>query len=423
MPTEPLSAGQKALQLNLDRAWYGTIAEIGAGQEVGRWFFAVGGAAGTVAKTISAYDMTVSDGIYGKSHRYVSRERLEQMLDREYASLLESLAPTRGEGTSFFVFADTAATRSYSRREDGVGWLGIRFQHQPGSEASQIVLHARLLDPETTGQQEALGLLGVNLIYAAWSRRGDPDALVRSLADQLSRDRVEVDFVDVSGPLFQSSDVRRLTLDLVLEKLGRAVMFGADGQPVEPSRGLYKKSVFVLRESFRPLRPVDLDMLAAATQQLQEAPERGLAVSLAEIPIADVSALDDVRGDLLGRLDTLAAAGLPTLVTDVGEFFRVADHLRRYATPRVVFVAGTQTFTALFRAKPFENLPGGVFEALGRLFTKGVTVALYPDRDPRTGESLQASAAEVPSEYRHLLRHLLDNGLIHELRTLPARPV
>jgi hypothetical protein len=421
MPSEPLSTGQKALQLNLDRTWYGTIAEIGAGQEVGRWFFAVGGAAGTIAKTISAYDMTVSDGIYGKSHRYVSRERLEQMLDREYTSLLESLAPARGDATSFFVFADTAATRSYSRREDGVGWLGIEFQHEPGSEASQVLLHARLLDPETTGQQEALGLLGVNLIYAAWSRRGDPDALVTGLGDQLSRDRVEVDFVDVSGPLFQRSDVRRLNLDLVLEKLGRAVMFASDGQPVEPSRGLYKRPVFVLRESFTPVRREDLDMLAAATEQLQAASDREVAVSLAEISTAEPRAPDDTHADLLGRLDTLAAAGLPTLVTDIGELFRVADYLRRYATPRVVFVAGTQTFAALFREKPFENLRGGVFEALGRLFTRGVTLALYPDRDPGTGGLLRASTVAVPPEYRHLLRHLLDNGLIHELDERPGR--
>lgn len=421
MPTEPLSAAQKALQLNIDRTCYGTIAEIGAGQEVARWFFAVGGAAGTVAKTISAYDMTVSDGIYGKSHRYVSRERVEQMLDREYASLLESLGPTRGAATSFFVFADTAATRSYSRREDGVGWLGIRFQHQPGSEASQIILHARLLDPETTGQQEALGLLGVNLIYAAWSRRDDPDALVASLGDQLSRDRVEVDFVDVSGPLFERSDVRRLNLDLVLEKIGRAVMFAPDGQPIEPSQGLYKRPVFVLRESFKPVLPVDLDMLAAATEQLQEAQDRKVALSLAEITIADPAAQADVHADLLGRLDALAAAALPTLVTDMGELFRVARFLRRYATPRVVFVAGTQSFAALFDQKPFEDLQGGVFEALGRLFTRGVTLALYPDRDPRTGEILRASTVAVPLEYRHLLRHLLDNGLIHELRELPAR--
>ena len=279
----------------------------------------VGGAAGTVAKTISAYDMTVSDGIYGKSHRYV-----------------------------------TPSCRAWPTSSRGIGSR-----------------------------------------WTSWMCRGHSSSVRMSAA---------------------------ITLDLVLEKLGRVVMFGPDGHPVEPSRGLYKKPVFVLRQSFRPLRPVDLDMLAAATEQLQEAPDRGLAVSLAEIPIARVNALDDVRGDLLGRLDTLAAAGLPTLVTDVGELFRVADHLRRYATPRVVFVAGTQTFTALFREKPFENLPGGVFEVLGRLFTRGVTLALYPDRDPRTGEPLQASAAEVPSEYRHLLRHLLDNGLIHELRALPARP-
>jgi len=421
MPTEPLSAGQKALQLNLDRAWYGTIAEIGAGQEVGRWFFAVGGAAGTIAKTISAYDMTVSDGIYGKSRRYVSRERVEQMLDREYTALLESLAPARGEATSFFVFADTAATRSYSRREDGVGWLGIRFQHQPGSEPSQIVLHARLLDPETTGQQEALGLLGINLIYAAWSRRADPDALVASLGDQLSRDRVEVDFVDVSGPLFDRSDVRRLNLDLVLEKLGRAVMFASDGRSVEPSGALYKRPVFLVRESFRPVLEVDLEMLAAATEQLQEAKDREGSVSLGVISIAGPAAPAEGHADLLQRLDALAAAGLPALVTDLDEPFRIASYLRRYAPPRLVFVAGTQTFVALFGDKPFENLQGGVFEALGRLFTRGVILALYPDRNPRTGAVLRASTVAVPPEYRHLLQHLLENGLVHELRALPAR--
>jgi hypothetical protein len=420
MATEPLSAGQKALQVNLDRAWYGTIAEIGAGQEVARWFFAVGGAAGTVAKSISAYDMAVSDGIYGKGRRYVSRERLEQMLDREYRSLLESLAPTRGEATSFFVFADTAATRSYSRREDGVAWLGIRFQHRPGSEASQVVLHARLLDSETAQQQEALGLLGVNLIHAVWSVRDDSAALLARVGDQLSRDRVEVDFADVSGPVFQHSDVRRLNLDLVLGKIARAVMFASDGRPVEPSLGLYKRPVVVLRGSFRPGEG-DLHILAAATDQLRPAEDRERVVPLAEISTADSHAPADVHTDLLERLDGLAAAGLPALVTDVGELFRVAVYLRRYAVPRAVFVAGTRVFAELFREKPFDHLPGGVFEALGRLFTPGVALALYPDRDAGTGELLSASTVPVPSEFRHLLQHLLANGLIRELRALPPR--
>ena len=173
-PRRSRPRGQKAPALNLDNSWYGTIAEIGAGQEVARWFFAVGGAAGTVAKTISAYDMTVSDGLYGKSQRYVSRERLEQMLEHEYASLLQSLGPARGATSSFFVFADTVATRSYARPGDGEGWLGITFQHQPGGEPSRILLHTRLLDPETKGQQEAVGLLGVNLVYAAWQAARGP---------------------------------------------------------------------------------------------------------------------------------------------------------------------------------------------------------------------------------------------------------
>jgi hypothetical protein len=418
MTGEPLSAAQKALQVNLDRNWYGTIAEIGAGQEVARWFFAVSGAAGTVAKTISAYDMTVSDGMYGKSRRYVSRDRLAQMLDREYASLLELLAPTRGDATCFFVFGDTVATRSYSRREDGAGWLGIRFQHQPGAPASQISLHVRLLDPETSLQQEVMGLLGVNLIHAAWSRPSDLEALVTSVGDQLPRDRVEVDFGDVSGPAFALADARRFNIALVLGKLGRAVMFTADGRPIEPGLALYKRPVAVLRGTFRPVLRAHLDMLAAATEQLGPAEGGQDVLSLAEITTTDQLGPADAA-DLLARVDALAAAGLPTLVSDLGEPFRLGTYLRRYAVPRVVLVIGTQAFADLFRDRPFEALEGGVFEALGRLFTRWVRLALYPERDPTTGQRLTASALPVQPEYRHLLRHLLANRLISELRALP----
>ncbi len=283
-----LSTGQKALQLNLDASWYGTLAEIGAGQEVARWFFAVGGAAGTVAKTISAYDMTVSDGIYGKSHRYVSRERLEQMLEHEYAALRESLAGPRGEKTSFFVFADTVATRSYARRVDGEGWLGIKFQDRPGGETSQILLHTRLLDPEAKGQQEALGLLGVNLVYAAWRLRSAGLAgLVPGLGEEISRDRLEVDFIDVSGPIFAGVDVRRLNLELVLNQLTHVAVFEADGHPVEGGRALYKREAFVLREHFRPFRGLHRDMLTAAREQLASPEDGGRAVTLAEISITN----------------------------------------------------------------------------------------------------------------------------------------
>jgi hypothetical protein len=411
-----LSAGQKALQLNLDPNWYGTLAEIGAGQEVARWFFAVGGAAGTVAKTISAYDMTVSDGIYGKSQRYVSRERLEQMLEHEYASLQDSLAATRGEKTSFFVFADTVATRSYARPVDGDGWLGITFQHQPGGDPSRILLHARLLDPEAKGQQEALGLLGVNLVYAAWQLRGGLTGLVPRLGEEISRDRLEVDFVDVAGPLFAGVDVRRLNLELVLNKLTRVVVFEPDGRPVEAGRALYKRAAFVLREDFRPVRDVHRHMLDAARDQLSPQEEAGRAVTLAEISLTNPLAPESPDADdLLTRLDGLAAAGLPTLVTDFEELFRVAVYLRRYSAPGVVFVVGSHTFGRFFSDRPFETLDGGVLEALGRLLTRSVRIALYPEPDPHTGAQLSARTAPLPREYAHLRDYLFANDLVHEL--------
>jgi hypothetical protein len=340
------------------------------------------------------------------------------MLDREYASLLGSLGASRGDATSFFVFADTVATRSYSRPEDGVGWLGIRFQHRPGAEASEIVLHARLLDRETRLQQEAVGLLGVNLIHAAWSRYGDQEALVRSFGDHVPRDRVELDFADISGPAFEVADARRLNIDLVLAGLGRAVMFAEDARPVEPGLALYKRPVFVLRDSFRPVLAAHLDMLAAATDQLGHADGKD-ALSVAEISTADPLAPADAA-DLLARVDALAAAGLSALVTDLAEPFRLANYLKRYAARRVVLVADAQMVAGAFRDKPFEALEGGVFEALGRLLTRSVRIALYPHRNPRTGERLTASTLAVGPEYRHLLQHLLDNHLIHELRAVPG---
>jgi hypothetical protein len=373
--------------------------------------------------------MTVSDGIYGKSQRYVSRERLEQMLEHEYAALRESLAGPRGEKTSFFVFADTVATRSYARRVDGEGWLGIKFQDRPGGETSQILLHTRLLDPEAKGQQEALGLLGVNLVYAAWRLRGaGPAGLVPGLGEEISRDRLEVDFIDVSGPIFAGVDVRRLNLELVLNQLTHVAVFEADGHPVEGGRALYKRAAFVLREHYRPFRDLHRDMLTAAREQLASPQDGGRAVALAEISITNplpglaepgTQASAVVEADeLLARLDALAAAGLATLVTDFEELFRVALYLRRYAAPRVVFVIGTPAFAHFFGGRPFEALEGGAMEALGRLLTRTVRIALYPEPDPRTGQTVSARTMPLAPEHTHLRDYLFDNDFVHELKNL-----
>jgi hypothetical protein len=417
---DPLTTAQKALEVNLDRSRYGTIAEIGAGQEVARWFFHVGGAAGTVAKSISAYDMTVSDGIYGTSPRYVSRERVRQMLDHEYAVLLESLAPARGDTTAFFAFADTVATRSYTRKEDGAGWLGSRFQDRPGAAPSQILLHVRLLDPEATLQQEALGLLGVNLVYATSFLHGDVEAFVASLGDHLDRDRLEVDFVDVGGPVFARADARSLTVGLLRRRLARSVMFGADGRAAEPSAVLYKRALYVLPGEFRPVLRADLDVLAAAVEQIR-AGEGQRAVSLALImtPEAEAAATADAA-DLLARVDTLAAAGLPTLVTDIADWWRLVRFFERFTREQTVFVAGADAFTEAFRERRFEELGGGVFEALGRLFKRWVRVAIHPSCDRRSDAPFALESLPVGPEYRYLLQHLLQAGLLRALEVPPA---
>jgi hypothetical protein len=259
MDREKVGTQQKALAINLDARKYGTFAEIGAGQEVVRWFFHVGGAAGTIAKSMSAYDMGVSDAIYGPAPRYVSRQRLQTMLDYEYGLVVERLDAQRGSETDFFVFADTVAARNYKGTNESHGWMGVKFQTQPHREPSQIVLHVRMLDKENASQQEALGIVGVNLIYGAFFSHTEPDRLMESLLDNLTPERIEIDMIKFSGPEFQAVDHRLMSLKLVQLELSNAAMFSADGEVLQPSEVLYKKPILVERGSFRPVTHVNLE--------------------------------------------------------------------------------------------------------------------------------------------------------------------
>ena len=269
MANEKMDANQKAQQINQDARRYGTFAEIGAGQEVVRWFFRAGGAASTVAKTISAYDMAVSDAIYGPTDYYVSRQRLRSMLDYEYDLLLERLDKTRGGKTAFFVFANTVATR----REAGRGWLGIRFQAESGSDPSEIIIHVRMLDKESVRQQEALGVIGVNLVHGAFYWHHDPEALIRSLLDDLTWERVEVDVIRFAGPAFARVDNRLMALQLVEQDLTEAAMFTAKGEAVQWAEVLHQKPAFVQRGSFHPVTKATLDVLERALDQFVQEPE------------------------------------------------------------------------------------------------------------------------------------------------------
>ena len=293
MSKEKLNSGQKALQINLDAKKYGTFAEIGAGQEVARWFFHVGKASGTVAKTISAYDMAISDAIYGASDRYVSRKRLQSMLDHEFDLLLKRLDKTRGDKCTFFAFANTVATKQGLRpgMEEGQGWLGIKFQVHPHGDPSTIIIHARLLDWETPRQQEAVGILGVNLIHGAFYQHNDPVSLIGSLLDGLTSQRVEVDMIKFSGPAFTGVDNRLMALQLVEQWLTEAALFTADGENVIPSELLYKKPVLLERGSFRPLTNPMLDMMERAQEMFVKEPalQDETPVTMFEMTLAPVA--------------------------------------------------------------------------------------------------------------------------------------
>ncbi|HEY2677429.1 MAG TPA: hypothetical protein VGI65_10715 [Steroidobacteraceae bacterium] len=434
---ELLTTTQKARTINFDGPKYGTFAEIGAGQEVAREFFHAGGASGTIAKSISAYDMVFSDAIYGKAPRYVSCERLGLMLDHEYDLLLARLAPIRGDRTNFFVFADTVATGNHQGTNEGHGWLGIRFQTEPMGEASEIVLHVRMWDQESVLQQQALGIVGVNLIYGALYYRSDLPKLIESLQDNLGPNRVEIDMLRFSGHCFEYVDNRLMSLHLVQCKLTNAVMFGQHGDVLQPSEVLHKKAIIVERGSFRPVTHVNVDMInCAAAQFAQEPLVKGKeVVVLMEITMNNLlsgGALD--ARDFLSRVDLLADIGFTVLISNYSEYYRLTSYFRRYTKEMIGVALGINNLLEVFNEKYYENLEGGILESFGRLFRHEVKLYVYPMREEayaryvvessgsRTSMPSSASNALISAKnvrigdrLSSLYAHLLENRYIESV--------
>ncbi len=405
---------QKALRINLDSRWYGTVAEIGAGQEVARWFFHVGGAAGTIAKSISAYDMAVSDAIYGQVDRYVSVGRLQAMLDYEYQLDVERLGDKRGDTTAFFAFANTVVARSFKGNNECHGWMGLKFQAHPRDEASQIVLHVRMLDVEASLQQEAIGIVGINLLHGAFFLHHEPEALVESLLDRLTTGRIEIDMIEFRGIEFRRVDNRLMALKLVQLGLSGVAMFGPDQAVLQPSEALRKKAILVERGSFRPTTLVNVDMLSSAVAKFEADP----AVSGKPVlPIAELTMRnllaggDDVdRQDFLARADLLAACGMTVLISDYFEYYRLATYIAARTTERIGIVMGTPSLIELFDEKYYTQLPGGILESFGRLFKNDLRIYVYPLQRSQ-GEPLQTvDNIEVEASLRPLYDYLAMRG-------------
>jgi hypothetical protein len=419
----PPATLEKALRLNLDRSIYGTVAEIGAGQEVANWFFRAGGASGTVAKTMSAYDMTFSDEIYGRAGRYVSRTRLEAMLTHEFHILRERLEDSRGKDSRFFVLANTVRAKGYNDSgQECHGWMGIRFQAEPLGDPSEVLLHVRLLDETNRAQSEAVGILGVNLAWAAQHERQNLRSLLSCLMDGLNRWRVEIDMVKCSGQAFDRRlfDDRLAALALVENELTDAALFRASGEISQASDVLYKRPVLIKRGSFDPVTLLNLDMVERGRALFRE--DFGSMaeghLEIFEMTINNLNRSEDgvCSTDFLARADILQALGKDVLLSKYPEFHRLSGYLARHTQMPVGIVLGLPLFEELFKPHWYGDLAGGVIESFGRLFRNQVRLYVYPRGDNDTGQVVTAESARVDGPANHLLRYFLETQSVRPIR-------
>lgn len=405
-----LSVRQKALKINLLPDIYGTFAEIGAGQDVAGHFFKAGGASGTIAKTISAYDMTVSDLIYGKSGRYVSQPRLERMLEREFKQVVDRLKEER-ENCRFFAFANTVAARNYQLTNESHGWIGLRFMHDCDSDHSEVVMHVRMLDTHNIHQQDALGVIGVNLIHACYFERGSSDEFYNSLFDNIDQRRLELNMIKFSGPAFEHIDNRIANLQLVTRGLTKAVLFDEKGKVELPSDALYKKNIMVVRGSYRPPTLVNIDILNSGMKNFSNdiGVSKKEVVSVAEITINQLTEDQELSyEDFLARLDLLASLKQKVMISNYQQFFRLSSYFREFTKGTIAIVLGAYNFEQIFNHE-YRQVSGGVLEALGRLFQEDVSVYVYPYLDDQKKDIVSIHNLNVPKKYHHLVNYLIEN--------------
>ena len=402
---------EKALKVNLQPDCYGSFAEIGAGQEVVRWFFQAGGAAGTVSKSISAYDMKVSDSLYGECPRYVCKDRLMSMLDAEQSQNEKILSEQRGASSCFFTFADTVSAMNYQKTNECHGWMGVRFQTSPGAENSTIAIHVRMLDQENSDQQEALGAVGVNLVHGVFFLRDYPEQLVKSLSDGLRSNRIEIDVIEFSGQAFDHVDNRVMSLQLVRLGLTGVAMFDASGTVVQPSEALRKRSLLIERGRFRPFTNVNQDMLAAGLREFETLAEvsPGETLPIMELTMNNLQQTNEGEvclKDFVSRAEVLESLGYTVMISNFFEYYRLASYLFRLTDRPVGIALGVSALQNLFDERYYDELDGGILESFGRLFKEQLKLLVYPWREQESGEIITAHNMRVNPDLDRLLEFL-----------------
>lgn len=417
---EILSAKRKALRVNLDPCFYGSFAEIGAGQDVANTFFEAGGASQTVAKTMSAYDMAFSDSIYGveADGRYVSKSRVEKMLDHEYP-LLEVRLPERKDSTCFFSFANTVATINFQKTKPGHGWLGCRFQTAPNTEPNELVVHVRLKETEKLLQHKTLAIMGTNVIYACRFLNDDPLQMMLSLMDSLNWDKIEVDYFSLNGPNYEHVDNRLMSLKLVKHGLTDATIFLPDGEMIQPADLLYKKNVLVLRSRFKPITVTGIDMYKNAIRDFNSEPDVNEedTVVVSELSLNHLRMTDKEidEQDFLDRADTLCALGHTVMISQFKEYHILSKYITRFYTRKKVgMVIGMPNMDDLFDETHYSDLPGGILEAMSRMFTKQVKLYVYPMLD-ENGNTLRLADYQCAPSVKLLFDYLIANDKMADI--------
>tara|TARA_B110000902_G_C14258647_1_gene568927 strand:- start:607 stop:2025 length:1419 start_codon:yes stop_codon:yes gene_type:complete len=410
---------QKALRINLDDNIYGSMVEIGAGQEVARQFFRAGSASGTIAKTMSAYDKDFSDAIYGKEEdgRYVCKDRLMNMLDHEYGLLEERLDRKSFPDRKYFAFADTVTTLNYVKTNQGHGWIGVRFQKDSNKKWNEIIIHVNLHDQDAKLQQETVGILGTNLLHACFYLT-EPKEILKELYDNLSRSNLDIDMVNFFGPDFKEVDNRLLSLSLVKEGMTDGVIFTPDGLNHQPSEILYKKNILTLRGSFRPVTKVNIDMLENGLKEFKadkKVKQENIQV-LFEITLSNLKAAGEVdEQDFLDRVDILCSLGYTVMISNFRKYYKVIEYLSQFTASRMGLIIGVDNLIEMFEEKYYRNLNGGIMEAFGIIFTRDIKIYLYPFKPSNNSEFLNSTNIPIHPRVKALYQYLFVNKRIIDL--------
>lgn len=414
------STRSKALRINLNENIYGTFAEIGAGQETVRNFFRAGGASGTIAKTMSAYDKDFSDAIYGveSDSRYVTEARLKKMLNHEMELIEKRIDREKHPNKMFFAYANTVATIDFAKKYKGHGWVGIRYQTDPSEDYSEIILHIRFHENDAVAQQITLGLLGVNLIYGAYYKYDQPRKLLRYLYDHIDKDKIEIDTINFSGPKFEDVDNRLMSLQLIKNGMTEAVIFGPDGNNILPARLLYKKNILALRGSFRPVTKVNIDMFEKSYEMFlaENKVEKDRTEVIFEITLSNLKAegeIDEV--DFMYRARLLCSLGHTVMISNFQEYYKVVEYFSRYTKMRLGLAMGVNNLVDIFDEKYYRHLSGGILEAFGKLFYKDLKVYLYPTYNSETNTYTTSDNLKVHPRMKELYKFFKYNGKVVDI--------